>query len=572
MKHLLHLCIVLTIWLTALQQASLANPLFSTGKGPLQPEEAFRYEVLSDEQSGLVIQWRVEPGYYLYRDHFLAKDQQGNQLEILSPPGQFKNDLNFGDVEIFPWDVALTLPKAKGDVTLEWQGCQDQGICYVPQKTVIKVEAKGEANAIHSTLPDLYGSISRLSHQGGTLWVLLGFLGLGLLLAFTPCTFPMLSILWTVLGGTQQQKSKSFLLASAYIAGMSLGFAGIGAVAGWTGASFQFALQSPVVLLAGAAVFLLLAAASLELFPLSLPQALGGKFARHSSPGSPMGAAAMGLMSVLLIGPCVTAPLAGALLYIAQTGDTWLGAAALGMLGLGQGLPLMVIALFGRKALPKSGAWLETSRVISAALMTGVAIWLASRVLPSGLGLTLWALLAFAVSAWAGSGAASLGFWRGFASRIALCIGLLQLFGAALGGNDPLRPLPALKAQSDRISSLAAQTVTSTAAFQAALARVEDGPIVVYFTADWCVICRGLERDVFTNSEVRAALKRVTFFKADITDYNDQGGALARELHVIGPPTVLFLPENHQERADLRLTGDFTAAQLLERLEALDHE
>lgn len=608
MTYIRSLLLAIPLSFAALQAAP-ASPFFDLATtGPLQPEQAFQYDLHADATGGLHIRWQVADGYYLYRDRFAARDLGGQPLALQSPSGVMHDDLNFGTTEIYPQDVTISLGEAPSSFILEWQGCQDDGICYAPQQARITAPlAQDHARApltttttstmttpaaSHPAAPDTNlvpapeftevqtvaagtaaNDVETLRQQGGVLWVLLGFMGLGLLLAFTPCTFPMLPILWAVLKGGDSGRARSVSLGASYVAGMALGFAMIGALAGWTGASLQFTLQTPVFLVAGAAVFLLLAAASLDLIPLRLPAALAGRITGRvtgqARGGSVLGAAAMGLGSVLLIGPCVTAPLAGALIYIAQSGDIALGAAALAMLGIGQGLPLMALALFGRGILPKSGAWLEASRVISAAIMAAVAIWLLSRILPAGGGPALWGLLALALAA-AASGA---GFWPRFGSRIAFAIGLIQLLGAALGAQDPLRPLEALHPAALRPAATAnSLRVSSPAAYQTALDQAPRGAMVVYVTADWCITCRKLDREVFAQAEVAAALDKITFIKADVTDFNGDGGALARMLGVVGPPTTLFFDPQKQEITQLRLTGDFGPAALLERIGTLSHD
>lgn len=297
---------------------------------------------------------------------------------------------------------------------------------------------------------------------------------------------------------------------------MSAGFAAIGAIAGWTGSNIQFALQSPAVILSVAGLFCLLALAALGVIPLRMPAALESRLSVRQ--GGSIGTSALcGLGSVLILGPCVTAPLAGALLYIAQTGDWLLGAAALAMLGFGQGLPLMVLAVFGRGVLPKSGAWLEHSRLILAALMAGMAIFLAGRVLPAPTELVLRALLAFAVAAMIPWTAA---FGR-FAAAMLIGAGTVQLAGAFCGGSDPLRPFASFGPVS---AATPTTTVTSTSEFENALAASAGEVRLVYVTADWCIICRSLEARVFSRPEVQEALSQHPFIKVDVTDFNGKGG------------------------------------------------
>ena len=570
------LMVLLALWLSQ-PEISHANPFQRLAGGPLRPEQAFRYKVVPEAGGGAAILWDIAAGYYLYRDKFTALDAEGREIALETPPGVAHDDLNFGTVEVYPFDVALGLPGAAGRVTLGWQGCQEDGICYAPQSAVIELAeaatpsagiapAGGVVAGINSAAEALSPSegaalplteVETLKERGGSLWVLLGFAGLGVLLSFTPCSFPMLPVLWAMLGGAPAGSRRAFGIAGFYVAGMAAGFALFGALAGWMGGGLQFLLQQPVVIMTGAAVFLLLAAASLELIPLKMPEAVTRRLASTGGRGSFAGAGLAGLASVLILGPCVTAPLAGGLLYIAQTGDVLLGAAALAMLGLGQGLPLMALALFGRQVLPKSGAWLGMSRIAFAALLVGMAIWLAARVLPGPVGLLAWAMLAFALAA----GLHGPDFLRRFLSMVFFAAGLVQLIGAGAGGSDPLQPLTGLASAPIAPPS---QVVTTRAELDAALTTA---PLhMVYVTAEWCVICRALERDVFSDPEVQQAFAGLPFLKADVTDFKGTGGELSRSLHVIGPPTVLFLDAKGQELAQHRLTGSFTAETLLSTL------
>lgn len=444
--------------------------------------------------------------------------------------------------------------RSYGPVTLGWQGCQDNGICYAPQSAVIELPSTAP-EAGPAALP--LTEVEKLRLKGGVLWVLAGFAGLGLLLSFTPCSFPMLPVLWAMLGGAPAGSRVTAGIALCYVAGMAAGFAMIGPLAGWMGTGLQFWLQQPAVILSVAALFAGLAAASLDLIPLKMPAAVTQRLQVMGGRGSLAGAGLAGLASVPILGPCVTAPLAGALLYIAQSGDVALGAASLAMLGLGQGLPLMVLALFGRQVLPKSGAWLGVSRIAFAALLAGMAVLLSARVLPGPAGLLLWALLAFALAA---------AFWgrglqRRFGGMVFFAMGLVQLAGAGSGGSDPLRPL--LLLTSAPAPAASAIVVRSSEELRRALAAAE-GPVrAVYVTADWCVICKGLERNVFPEPAVLQALAGLPFLKADVTDFSGEGSTLAQSLGVIGPPTLVFLNDQGQELTALRLTGNFSAEALI---------
>lgn len=286
------------LWLSFAQSLS-ANPFQRFSGASLDPSQAFQYEVISDGIGGAEVHWRIKEGYYLYRDNFFAKEASGKAIALETPRGELRDDLNFGPVEIYPRDVIVKLSGAYGAVTLGWQGCQDKGICYAPQTAAIELAAASPSAA---SLGDLT-EVDMLKEKGGNLWVLAGFAGLGLLLAFTPCSFPMLPILWVILGGAKSGSLRAFGIAAAYVAGMAAGFGLIGALAGWVGAGLQFMLQQPWIILTSAGIFFLLAAASLDLIPLKMPRSITRRLSSAKGRGSFLGAALAGIASVLILGP-----------------------------------------------------------------------------------------------------------------------------------------------------------------------------------------------------------------------------------------------------------------------------
>ena len=600
----------------------------SGGAQPLDPREAFQMRVLDPEGDTPQLGWTIAPGYYLYRENFEAKGAQGQPLTVETRPGKIKDDPVFGRVEVYYDSARIALPGASGPVEITWQGCQEDGICYQPVTETVELPAiaapsaktgttgpdatyanlgkPGPANltstnqdganpdaatpgatapdamTTDATVPDARATpgltLERDSGLGGlaakgTGWVLLAYLGFGLLLAFTPCTFPMLPILLGMLTrrGETLRPARGAALSGVYVLAMASAFAVMGAFAGWSGQNLQIALQSPWAIGTLAVLFVLLALPGLGLFQLQLPAAISQRVARmQGRRGSLGGAAALGFGSALIVGPCVTAPLAGALLYIAQSGDVALGAAALFALGLGQGIPLFLAGSFGAALLPKAGPWMARVQPLFAAVFLAMAIWLAGRILPEAATMALWALLLIGLAVHLGAlDAAGRPILRTLGVA-ALVAGLLQAVGAAMGTGDPLRPLAGLGGGG--IATATAAPVFASAAsvdeLNRALANAGDRPAMIYVTADWCVICRGIERNVLTDPQVTAALDGITRIKADLSDPDPALNALMDELGVAGPPTMIFLDRTRHEAPDSRLIGTISAQELLQSVNA----
>ena len=570
------------LMLALIAMPAVALDLLQGQSRSLRPEEAFKIELLGADEQGAVIGWQITPGYYLYRDNFLAKDSAGRELRVETQPGEVLDDPTFGRVEVYFNQAQIAVPEAQGQVAITWQGCQKDGICYAPIESVLDLgtgslaapapagmstAAPTEAAAASPAagtlqLDNSTGLIQRLDGQGGAALVLAAFLGFGLLLAFTPCVLPMVPILAGMLArqGEALRPARGALLSGTYVLAMASAFALMGAVAGWWGGNLQIMLQSPWAIATIATLFAILALSSFGLFEFSLPAGLTARLSRPGSTrGSVTGAALLGFTSALIVGPCVTAPLAGALIYIAQTGDVAFGAAALFALGLGQGIPLFIAGTFGARYLPRAGAWMQTVRLLFGFVFLGLAIWLASRLLPGPVALALWAALLIAGGVFLGAlDRGRVGTGRRLAQSaglLSLLAGVLMGIGAASGADDPLRPLARLTggAAAPEGAGPAFDTVTSPGQLHQALAGGR--PAMVYVTAAWCTTCRGIERNVLPDPVVGEALAGMQLIKADVTHLDDDGQALLNELGAAGPPTMVFLNNKLSEPAGSRLIG-----------------
>lgn len=574
----------------------LAGFLTAAQAQPLQPEDAFVFSV-KREDDALILNWRIAEGYYLYRSTFAA-DAGGQSLPLSLPEGEIHEDPYFGEGQIYRGEVTARLENAGQPVTLHWQGCQQDGICYAPQSVRLDADggvlADGAAasgsgwspqaadSATSSdtagaasglTLAEDEGLVQGLAARGGGALVVAGFLGFGLLLAFTPCVFPMFPIVAGMLArqGEALTARRGLLLTGAYVLAMAAAFGLLGIAAAWSGANLQMALQSPAAIGVIAAIFVLLALSMFGFYELQMPQALQARLGRVAGRrGSLGGAAMLGFTSALIVGPCVTAPLAGALLYIARTGDVMLGAAALFALGLGQGVPLLAIGIFGPRILPPGGGWMEGAKRAFGVIFLGFTIWLAGRVLPGPVTLALWAVLLVGTAVFLGAldrleGDATRNHRLGAALGVLLLFaGLLQGFGAALGAHDPLRPLAPLAGGAAPAQTQAQfAEVTTRAGLEQALASAGDKPALLYLTADWCVTCRAIERGPLTDPAVHAALADMAAIKLDVSDFNAEAQALMQDLAAMGPPTMIFLDAARAEAAGSRLIGDLDSAALL---------
>jgi thiol:disulfide interchange protein DsbD len=566
---------------------------FAASPTPLPADQAFALTAQRSAE-GIRLQLSIAPGTYLYREQIAARREDGQSLAVATPPGTMKDDPNFGPVEIYREAVTGLIATADspvtGTVTVTFQGCTDAGICYPPVRRSIEPATLAVSDAQLSAVPPAVapelppGSASSDDGaallRGGSLgWTALAFLGFGLLLSLTPCVYPMVPILVGILAGPGQQAPgwrRGLALAGAYVLAMAAAYAVLGVAAAWSGVNLQAVLQAPWALALMAAMLALLALGMFGAFELSLPALRLGS--GDSAPAGLLRAAGLGFGAALIVGPCVTPPLAAALIYIAQSGDLLQGASALFALGLGMGLPLLLVGAFGAQVLPRSGPWLVKVRQLFGFMMLGVAIVLLARVLPAQISLLLWAALALALGVFLGA------FDRvtsrqGLLPRSAKAMGLLTIIygatlavGASAGGDDPLRPLAGLARGGGEARSSAglptAAIVTSPETLSAALAAAaQDKPVFLQFTAEWCTICKDIERDVLSDPKVQAALAGFTVIKADVTRDTDGSRALMKQLQVVGPPTLLVLEAaSGRERAGSRITGMTSADTLLSRL------
>ncbi|NLD01124.1 MAG: protein-disulfide reductase DsbD [Gammaproteobacteria bacterium] len=554
--------------------SSLTQAFTSNQQDFLPVEEAFRFEMLDDVEPNILV-WQIADKHYLYRHRLGVTDANGETVPIDYPEGLPHSDEFFGDTQIYRQLLQLTLnADAQRPLAVTYQGCADAGLCYPPQTVTVGGEAASsastQANSANANLSADQSIAERLAGSG-LLLNMAAFFMMGLLLAFTPCMLPMLPILTSVIGGSKSGGWHGARLGLAFVLPMALVYAGLGVVAASLGSNLSAALQQPWLLIPFAIIFILLALAQFGVFTLQLPAFIRERLQgadQKLKGGNLLGAASLGALSALLVGPCMTAPLAGALLYIAQSGDGVRGGLALFSLGLGSGLPLLLAITIGMRWLPKPGNWMQSvNRVFGYALLA-TAIIVVRPVLSDAVFVGLWGALLLGVAAQLSLNEALK--WRFFSRYLALLLGIwsgVLLLGAATGADDPLNPLSNFSASSHSAANTQSmQRFADVQQLQAQLKQAEqDGKwVLLDFYADWCVSCKVMEKTVFGKADVQQALADVRLLQADVTLNSAEQQQLMKDLQIMGPPTILFIdPQGTEQRAQ-RITGEVSASEFLQ--------
>ncbi|WP_414041664.1 protein-disulfide reductase DsbD [Acidithiobacillus sp. M4-SHS-6] len=569
---------------SALLLLGLMTPL-AVAEHFLSPDQAFRFSATLASPNHLQLRWDVAPGYHLYRDRIKIVLLPDNILpgKYTLPPGVMLNDPAFGKMRVLEGENTVTMPfsvKGTAPNTLEvkatYQGCANAGVCYPEQSKTVRVSLLAAPPApppavppsqLHSRAVDLHPS-SNAGVLAGALqdrfWLTLGlFFISGLGLAFTPCIFPMVPILSALIVGQEAkrggQKSRAFTLSLAYVLGMALTYTIAGVLAAITGAYLQAAFQSPWVLGTFALIFALLSLSMFGFYELQMPSSLQTRLSRMGKGGHLFSSFIMGALSALIVGPCVAAPLAGALLFISQTGNVFLGGLSLFVLSLGMGVPLLIIGTSAGRLLPRAGAWMDAVKAIFGVLMLGVAIWLLARIVPGPVSLALWAALAIISSVYLGALdtlTAEVAGWRRFwkgAGILLLAYGLVMGVGALSGASDPLQPLarllPVNGSRQKQQAALHFTVVKSPAALDAALQQAKGKPVLIDYWASWCVECARMDRVTFATPEVENALRNRVLIRVDVTQDDAGSRALLKRYNLVGPPAFMAIGSNGQVQA-----------------------
>jgi thiol:disulfide interchange protein DsbD len=571
----------------------------------LEPDQAFRFDAIVEDGNTLLARWEIAPKHYLYKDkfRFALSDSKGVTLgQVELPKGEEKDDEFFGRIEVYHNAVEARLPLMRENldptgITLKvsYQGCAEAGICYPPQKKDISLQLPaGVAGAAIAAAPVATAAENTvaatdsppLSEQdqlaaalagGNTAWTILLFFAAGLLLAFTPCVFPMIPILSSIIVGQGEgiTTRKAFTLSVIYVLAMALTYTVAGVIAGLFGANIQAMFQNPWVLGSFAAVFVALSFSMFGFYELQLPSALQSKLTEVSNKqqgGTLTGVAIMGLLSALIVGPCVAPPLMGALIYIGQTGDPYLGGAALFALSLGMGAPLIAIGTAGGKFLPRAGGWMDAVKAVFGVLLLAVAIWMLERILPAAIIMLLWALLLIISAVYMGAvdaikeGASGWHkLWKGL-GLVLLLQGALLLIGLAAGTTDPLQPLKGagfggVAAVPQQHLSFRTITTVDDLEREVATASAAGKSVMLDFYADWCVSCKEFEKYTFSDPQVIDALSNTVVLQANVTANDEADQALLKRFKLIGPPGIIFYDTQGKELAAHRVVGFMSAEE-----------
>jgi thioredoxin:protein disulfide reductase len=621
----LRICLVAAVgWLMF---ATPASAQVAGTAGFLEAQQAFRLSAQALGGGRMALTWRIAPGYYLYRDRIRVSAVPADlRADVSKPPGVPKQDPNFGTVQVYHDQVRVEV-RAPGAAALDvtWQGCAQAGLCYPPEQRTIDLAAgpaasspaAGEPAASvlgdQQRLPDWVtpgsaaalghsaaapaarasaplsgvspsvtasstasdGGVSGLLHSRPLSWTLPLFLLLGIGLAFTPCVLPMLPIVSGIVVGSQARPRRAFALSLAFVLAMAAVYALLGTGAALAGSNLQAVLQNPLAIAATAALFVALSLSMFGWYELQLPAFLRERLGAASPQGGGLaGAAALGALSALLVSPCMTAPLAGTLLYIAQTGKVARGAALLFALGIGMGLPMLVVSTLGARALPRPGPWMNRVKAAFGFGLLAVAVGMLQRLVAPSAALLLWGawLALVAVALWSTAPTAGSRVLARGASLLAAVWAAAMVIGASAGATDTWQPLAPLARTGAGDAVVAQAPLFDTLSDPRQLAQRLDAaraggrPVLLDFSADWCTSCKTLDHAVFEDPAVRQALAAVVSLRADVTAGSAAQQALMRDYGVMGPPTVMLFDAQGRERRDDRLVGEFTAADLLARV------
>jgi thiol:disulfide interchange protein DsbD len=580
----------------------------------LDPAVAFKFAARMEGQNTAVVTYTIADGYYMYRERFKFTATGARLGEPQIPPGKVKYDQTFEkDVETYHGSVTIRIPVESGaafTLTATSQGCADAGLCYPPQEHSARLTAGGtpaaslpigdhaqpqSSNALSSAplsegpasaasaradspaatnaarAPSELAGIDAVLQGGRLLAIVPAFALLGLGLAFTPCVLPMVPILSSIIVGEggKTRRARGLVLSVTYSLGMAIVYTALGVAAGLIGEGLAAALQNPWVLGAFGLLIVAMALSMFGFYELQVPAALQSKLAGASNrqaSGKLAGVFVMGAISALIVGPCVAAPLAGALVYISQTRDVLVGGAALFSMAIGMSIPLLLVGVSAGSLLPRAGAWMEAVKRFFGVLMLGMALWLVSPVLPPLLQMVLWAALLLGYAAYLLS---RRGHWAAVAFGAAFGIlGALQLVGAATGGRDPLAPLAHLTGA--RQHALTFKRVKTVAELDAVLAANAGKTAMLDFYADWCVSCKEMEKLTFVDPAVQAKLANTVLLQVDVTANDADDKAMLKRFGLFGPPGIIFFDRSGKEIADSRVIGYQNAAKFLNSLQRLN--
>ena len=569
---------------------------------PPSQEEAFQFAINVIDPTTLSAEFTVAPGNYVYRDKIKFEIEAETPVQILPytlPKSETKDDEIFGPTKVYLHDVSidLTLNRSQAEQVVtfiaHYQGCNEIfNICYPPTKKKFELLLPAYTPSTDTTVSSQpaqpLSEQDRLAQslaQDNLFTVLLSFFGIGILLAFTPCVFPMIPILSSIIVGEGDHITtrRAFTLSLVYVLAMSITYTIAGLLTGLLGANIQTMLQNPWIIGGFSLLFVVLSLSMFGLYELQLPQRLQDRLHQisHQQKGGKLaGVALMGLLSGLIVGPCLAPPLAGALIFIGQHGDPILGASALFALSMGMGVPLLAVGTSAGSLLPKAGAWMDSIKAIFGVMMLGLAIWLLERIIPGWVALLLWGSL-FIVSAIYLGALNTLSLSSHSAEKLSKGLGLiiliygtLLIIGGASGSQNVWQPLQGLASGTGSSSSGYAQTglkFTPIKNLNELEQRLEQSnqPVMLDLYADWCVECKTMEMTTFKDPAVMSTLANTLKLKLDMTDNNDEHKAFLKQFGVFGPPTILFFDPQGNEYKQHRLVGTMNAKDFNDHLNSI---
>ncbi|QGZ40832.1 thiol:disulfide interchange protein DsbD [Pseudoduganella flava] len=563
----------------------------------LDPQVAFQFSARVVDGKTIEATWKIAEGYYMYRERFAFR-AAGAQLGAPQiPPGKVKFDETFNkEVETYRHSVTIRIPveaAAAFTLTATGQGCSDKGLCYSPQDATARLSPTGGSGAPFSLPamsragdaqvdlpPDVpaaaaapqseMGRIEGALHDGRLAVIVPLFVLLGLGLAFTPCVLPMVPILSSIIAGEGDKatRARGFALSLSYSLGMALVYTALGVAAGLAGRGLAAELQNPWVLGTFGVLMVLLALSMFGVYELQVPAVLQTRLAAASgrqSGGKLAGVFAMGAISALIVGPCVAAPLAGALVYISQTRNVVVGGSALFSMAVGMSLPLILVGVSAGALLPRAGAWMDGVKRFFGVLMIAMAWWLVSPVLPPVVQMAGWTLLGIAY------GIYLLRTYKGWIAQtvavLFIAFGIIQMIGVATGARDPLAPLAHLRGGVEK--GLEFKRIRNIAELDNVLGNTGGKTVMLDFYADWCVSCKEMEKLTFTDKNVQQRLANTILIQADVTANNTDDKALLQRFKLFGPPGIIFFDAQGNEIADSRVIGFQDSGKFLQSLSKL---
>jgi thioredoxin:protein disulfide reductase len=564
----------------------------------LQPEEAFKPKITAVDDGTIAVEIELGNQIYLYKDKLKIEDADASDginftiIDAVTKTVDHEGEAVYETNPITNIDLSKSKElsgEQKVRVKLSYQGCSSAGLCYEPQEAVLdimvdadKLNASDPAHlsALALSKPSKEVVIPKNESEtdqiasvikGGSLWfIIISFFGFGLLLSLTPCVFPMIPIISSVIlaQGKGMGAKKAFLLSLVYVLSMAVAYTIAGVLAGLFGANLQAAFQTPWIITVFALVFVLLSLSMFDVYELQIPNFIQSRISKLGGQRSGVvGIAIMGFLSALIVGPCVAAPLAGALIYIGQTGDALLGGIALFALSIGMGVPLLIVGTTSGKFMPKPGMWMDVIKAIFGVMLLGIAIWMMGRVLDENTTLLLWGGLAIFVAINTGA-LEPLGEHPSWSSRsnvkalgfLILLYGMSLLIGGMAGAKNLLHPLdPFLSAKQENLAPVNAhktfEKITSIEELDAILAENKGKRVMVDFYADWCTACKEFEEKTFSDESVKKSMDAYVLVQVDVTANDDASKAITKKYGIFGPPAILFFDEKGQKIEDASIVG-----------------